>query len=155
VVLYQMLTGRSPYPGGPDADVAAARLRHIAPTPVLLVPDLPRAVAEICRGCMAKTPQERPDSHSLAVALWSLLVPAAGRATDAEYPFSWWRSRDARPATTASRMPEQPPASPPGTARPVGHRAPAQPKRRPAPRHAAVPAFAAAARSTPYSIGYG
>ena len=163
VVLYQMLTGRSPYPGGPDADVAAARLRHIAPTPVLLVPGMPRAVAELCRSCMAKTPQERPDSHSLAVALWSMLVPAAGRATDAEYPFSWWRRRDAQPATpprssaptAAPQPPAQSPVHQPGTARPVGHRAPAQPKRRPAPRHAAVPAFAAAARSTPYSIGYG
>ena len=143
VVLYQMLTGRSPYPGGPEGDLAAARLRHIAPTPVLLVPDLPRAVAEICRNCMAKRPQERPDSHTLAVALWSLLVPAADRAADAEYPFSWWQRLDARPAPAArparAPVPEQPPVYLPGVARPVAHRTPA---RRPAPRHAAVPAFA-------------
>jgi serine/threonine protein kinase len=171
VVLYQMLTGRSPYPGGPEADLAAARLRHIAPTPVLLVPDLPRAVAEICRSSMAKRPQERPDSHSLAVALWSLLVPAADRAADAEYPFSWWQRRDARraaparPATPPAPPPDQPPVYQPGVARPVAHRAPA---RRPAPRHAAVPALALdrrlarlawpaaeVARSGLYSIGYG
>jgi serine/threonine protein kinase len=158
VVLYQMLTGRSPYPGGPEGDLAAARLRHIAPTPVLLVPDLPRAVAEICRSSMAKRAQERPDSHTLAVALWSLLVPAADRAADAEYPFSWWQRRDARPAAAAragpppAPTPGQPPVYLPGAARPVAHRAPV---RRPAPRHAAVSALVGVARSGLYSIGYG
>jgi serine/threonine protein kinase len=164
VVLYQMLTGRSPYPGGPDADVAAARLRHMAPTPVLLVPDLPRAVAEVCRSCMTKRPEQRPDSHSVAVALWSLLAPATGYASGAEYPFSWWRRQDARPAA-AARLPGPPPVpdgQPPvyqtGVARPVAHRAPAPPRRRPPPRHAAVPALAGAAgaaRSALYSNGYG
>jgi serine/threonine-protein kinase len=158
VVLYQMLTGRSPYPGGPDGDLAAARLRHIAPTPVLLVPELPRAVAEVCRNSMAKRPQQRPDSHSLAVALWSLLVPAAGHATDAEYPFSWWQGQDARLAPARrSAAPAQPTGFQPGVARPVPvtHRAPVQPARRPAPRHAAVPVLGGVARSALYSIGYG
>jgi serine/threonine-protein kinase len=150
VVLYQMLTGRSPYPGGPEGDLAAARLRHMAPTPVLLVPDLPRTVAEICRSCMAKTPQERPDSHSVAVALWSMLVPAA---RDAEYPFSWWRQRDSRPAPPPAPAP--PTVAPRSAARPVTHRAPS-PARRPAPRHAADAALVGAAgQSTLYSTGSG
>jgi serine/threonine-protein kinase len=111
VVLYQMLTGRSPYPSrGPDGDLAAARLRHIAPTPVLLVPQLPRALAELCRDCMAKRPEERPDSASVAVALWSLLAPGAALvpagSPDAAEPLARWR----RPAPLRSRaLPTTPP----------------------------------------------
>ena len=61
VLLYQMLTGRSPYQtSSAEAQLHAARLRHIAPTPVLLVPGLPRTIAEVCRACMAKRAEERP-----------------------------------------------------------------------------------------------
>jgi serine/threonine-protein kinase len=96
VVLYQMLTGRSPYPrSGPAGTLAAARLRHIAPTPVLLVPQLPRALAEICRDCMAKRPEGRPDSASVAIALWALLGPDAvlvpAGSPVAPEPFTRWR----------------------------------------------------------------
>jgi serine/threonine-protein kinase len=86
VLLYQMLTGGSPYPSaGPGALLHAARLRHIAPTPVLAVPGLPRALAEICRACMAKRPALRPDARGVALALWSLLA-----APDEEL-LSWWQ----------------------------------------------------------------
>ncbi|GIH16534.1 putative serine/threonine-protein kinase PknA [Rugosimonospora africana] len=115
VVLYQMLTGRSPYPSrGPDGDLAAARLRHVAPTPVLLVPQLPRALAEICRDCMAKRPEERPDSASVAVALWALLAPDAvlvpAGSPGTPEPFGRWR----RPAPLRSRsQPSAQPGTPP------------------------------------------
>lgn len=68
VLLYVMLTARSPYPRSSPA----FRHPHPAPTPVLLVPGLPRAVADLCRGCMAKRPGDRPDSRSVALALWSV-----------------------------------------------------------------------------------
>src|SRR5207244_12545950 len=75
VLLYQMLTGRSPYQGSsPDPQLHAARLRHMAPTPVLLVPGLPRAVAELCRDCMTKLPEDRPTAARVAIALWSLVI---------------------------------------------------------------------------------
>ena len=32
-------------------------------------------VADICRGCMAKRPKDRPDSASVALRLWSVLTP--------------------------------------------------------------------------------
>jgi len=76
VLLYQMLTGRSPYPypaGEPGLE--SATLRFVAPTPVLAVPGLPRPVAEICRASMAKRPADRPDASSVALSLWSLIVP--------------------------------------------------------------------------------
>src|SRR5262249_26959505 len=79
VLLYQMLTGDSPYPtASAEAQMHAARLRHIPPTPGLLVPGLPRVVAEVCRGCMAKRPEERPPAAEVALALWSLMIDPAG-----------------------------------------------------------------------------
>jgi serine/threonine-protein kinase len=83
VLLYEMLTGQSPYSAGtpshsdprrPAHRVAVARLPHMAPTPVLLVPGLPRAVADLCRRCMAKRRADRPDSRTVALTLWSLLI---------------------------------------------------------------------------------
>jgi serine/threonine-protein kinase len=73
ILLYQMLTGRSPYPLSRTV-LTAARLRSAAPTPVLVVPGMPRAVADICRDCMAKRPGDRPDSTTVALALWSEIL---------------------------------------------------------------------------------
>jgi serine/threonine-protein kinase len=74
VLLYRMLTGSSPYPSAsPTGVLSAPRLRYLAPTPVLLVADLPRDVAEICRDCMAKRPAERPSASAAALALWAVL----------------------------------------------------------------------------------
>jgi serine/threonine-protein kinase len=83
VLLYQMLTGRSPYPSaGPASVLAAARFRYAAPTPVLAVPDLPREVADICRSCMAKRPADRPGSPSVARALRSILAEDDDKPAD-------------------------------------------------------------------------
>jgi serine/threonine protein kinase len=76
VLLYQLLTARSPYPTVSDGEqLAAARMRHTAPAPVLLVAGLPRAVADTCRDCMARRPADRPDSAEVALVLWSILTP--------------------------------------------------------------------------------
>lgn len=78
VLLYQMLTGRSPYgTSGPADDLAAARLRRVAPTPVLIVPGMPRDLAELTRGYMAKRPEQRPSSAAAALELWALVMPPA------------------------------------------------------------------------------
>jgi len=77
VLLYQMVTGRSPYPtADPTAPVAGGAIRWVAPTPVLAVAGLPREVAEICRRCMAKRAADRPSAASVALELWALIVPA-------------------------------------------------------------------------------
>ncbi|MEH1127298.1 serine/threonine-protein kinase [Micromonospora sp. CPCC 206061] len=83
VLLYQMVTGQSPYPNmaqwpaAPGADFATPHFRCVAPTPVLAVPGLPRDVAEICRACMAKRPTDRPSGRDVALALWALATPAS------------------------------------------------------------------------------
>ncbi|MCW6008170.1 protein kinase, partial [Micromonospora sp. CPCC 205371] len=81
VLLYQMVTGRSPYPNAtPGADFATPHFRCVAPTPVLAVTGLPRDVAEICRACMAKRPADRPSGRDVALALWGLATRASPAA---------------------------------------------------------------------------
>jgi serine/threonine-protein kinase len=73
VLLYQMLTGRSPYPSSsPTVVLSPTRFRAAAPTPVLVVPGMPRRVADICRSCMAKRPADRPTGSVAALALWDV-----------------------------------------------------------------------------------
>jgi serine/threonine-protein kinase len=74
VLLYQMLTGRSPYPGAQPHDFAGVRMLRPAPTPVFAGLGIPRAVADLCRDCMAKRPTDRPESADAAIALWSTLI---------------------------------------------------------------------------------
>lgn len=74
VLLYEMLTGKSPYPPGIAATIRqAGRVAGLAPTPVLIVPGLPATLRDLVRACMAKTPDERPPSAQLALSLWKIL----------------------------------------------------------------------------------
>ncbi len=130
VLLYQMLTGHSPYQtSSPDAQLHAARMRHIAPTPVLLVLGLPRSLAEVCRACMGKRPEERPTAAQVAIALWALVLDPADAATADE-------ALSSEPPPVPAPRPALEPVRPPGV---IGsHRRPH--------RHASV-----AARPGPYS----
>ncbi|UQU63403.1 serine/threonine protein kinase [Couchioplanes caeruleus] len=77
VLLYEMLTGRSPYPPAVAATiVAAGRAAHLAPTPVLAIPGLPPRLRDLVRACMAKRPEDRPASVDVALDLWRLLDEA-------------------------------------------------------------------------------
>jgi serine/threonine protein kinase len=74
VLLYEMLTGGSPYPPAVAAMiVAAGRVGHLAPTPVLAIPGLPPKLRHLVRACMAKRPEDRPRSADVAVQLWQIL----------------------------------------------------------------------------------
>jgi serine/threonine-protein kinase len=80
MLLYHMLTGASPHVGGLDSGFAVARLRHLAPTPVISVTGMPREIADITRACMAKRSADRPDASIVALRLWSVLLsPPAAR----------------------------------------------------------------------------
>ncbi|HTF10716.1 MAG TPA: serine/threonine-protein kinase [Asanoa sp.] len=70
LLLHQMLTGRAA--GDPRP--------RTAPAPVLAVPGLPRAVAELCRASMTRTPTERPCSADVAIGLWSSIMAASAPA---------------------------------------------------------------------------
>ncbi|WP_212991890.1 serine/threonine-protein kinase [Actinoplanes auranticolor] len=74
VLLYEMLTGRSPYPPAVAAMiVTAGRAGHLAPTPVLAIPGLPPPLRDLVRACMAKRPEDRPLSVDVALDLWRIL----------------------------------------------------------------------------------
>ncbi|GAA0812947.1 hypothetical protein Sya03_54850 [Spirilliplanes yamanashiensis] len=74
VLLYEMVTGRSPYPVvSPTPMRAGLRPHQLAPTPVVSVAGLPGDVAEIIRACMTKQPGGRPRSAEVALRLWRLL----------------------------------------------------------------------------------
>ena len=74
VLLYEMLTGRSPYPPAIAAVIlAAGRVGHLAPTPVLAIPGLPPPLRDLVRACMAKRPEDRPRSVDVALGLWRIL----------------------------------------------------------------------------------
>lgn len=60
-LLFQMLTGRSREP------------RTMGPAPVLALPGLPSAVAELCRACLAKNATGRPSAREAALRMWTLL----------------------------------------------------------------------------------
>jgi serine/threonine-protein kinase len=60
-LLLEMLTGR------------ARRSRRLDPTPVLGLPGLPSAVAELCRACMAKNAASRPSAREAALRMWTLV----------------------------------------------------------------------------------
>jgi serine/threonine-protein kinase len=83
VLLYEMITGRSPYPPAIAATiVAAGRVAHLAPTPVLAVPGLPAEIRDLIRACMAKVPEARPRSAAAALALWHILDHHGARLPD-------------------------------------------------------------------------
>jgi len=82
VLLYQMLTGSSPYPSSsPTVVLSPTRFGAAAPTPVLVVPGMPRRVADICRSCMAKRPADRPTGSVAALALWEVLDRSSATGT--------------------------------------------------------------------------
>jgi serine/threonine-protein kinase len=94
VLLFQMLTGRSPFPDAkPGALLAASRFRCIAPMPILPVPGMPREVADICRACMARRPTHRATAAEVALALWAVLTPGPDLAPHLAYP-SWPTNAD-------------------------------------------------------------
>ena len=58
-MVYELLTGQRPWPGDAPFVVAAARLANPPPDPRAILPDLPRAVAEVVLRCMARKREDR------------------------------------------------------------------------------------------------
>ena len=146
VLLYQMLTGHSPYlTASTESQLHAARLRHIAPTPVLLVQGLPRTIAEVCRACMAKRPEERPVAAQVALALWALVIDPADPATRTAEELRSGRA----PGPDGPRIPVRLP----GLDRPVPE--PMRPPGSPGTHRRAARRPFAAVRPAPYSTGSG
>ncbi|MFK0253018.1 Stk1 family PASTA domain-containing Ser/Thr kinase [Streptomyces sp. NPDC090445] len=81
VVLYEMLTGDKPHPGGTPAEVLYRHLHEDVPPPSAVVPGLPVALDELVAQATARTPDLRPYD---AAALLGLVLDARSRLADAE-----------------------------------------------------------------------
>ena len=104
IVLYELLTGRSPYRGGPPTQVLA---RHATCAPVP-PPGLPAVVWPVIEDCLATDPARRPDARLLAARLRGLEpaldgVPALARLGGDQV--TWWpRPGGATVARAAARI---------------------------------------------------
>lgn len=78
VVLYELLTGRHPFPNLPLADLLQRHLHDPLPPATAVRPDLPAAVDDVIQSATAKDPNGRyPDALALAAAFRRAVQPAA------------------------------------------------------------------------------
>ncbi|MFF5175288.1 serine/threonine-protein kinase [Micromonospora sp. NPDC000089] len=68
LLLYRMLTGRLPWRASTTTEMLRAHM-YSDPEPMAEVPGLPDEVAELVSRCLAKRPQDRPDTAELARTL--------------------------------------------------------------------------------------
>ncbi|WP_223256438.1 serine/threonine-protein kinase [Micromonospora endophytica] len=80
VLLYEMFTGRVPYPADTWEELSVA-LADGAPPTLAGVPNLPPAVAEVCLRCLSRDPADRPTARQVASALRDQLLPADPQAS--------------------------------------------------------------------------
>ncbi len=85
-MIYEMLTGRLPFEADSVFAVAAMRLVQPAPDPRARRADLPEAIAQLVMRCMARKPEDRPQSATeIASRLSNVTLPAGdGRAITGE-----------------------------------------------------------------------
>ncbi|MGE5360190.1 MAG: protein kinase domain-containing protein [Bacteroidales bacterium] len=102
VVLYEMLTGRQAFEGESHASVIAAILGR-EPVPLSSVQPLtPPALDLLVRQCLAKSPDDRPDTaHDIANNLRAIQKTSGVSALPVVQPRPWWR-RGLRPARTVA-----------------------------------------------------
>jgi serine/threonine protein kinase len=58
-ILYECLTGRSPFPGGSAIEVLYSHLERMPAIPRQIRPEIPAALERICLKCLAKDPSQR------------------------------------------------------------------------------------------------
>ncbi len=80
VVLYQMLTGTTPFHGGTSMQIAARHLQMPPPSPRLLRPELPLAAEQVILRALAKRPADRYNyaqdlANAFRIALESAGIP--------------------------------------------------------------------------------
>jgi serine/threonine protein kinase len=73
IVMYQMVTGRTPYDGDTPVEIALRHITELPEPPSQLNPNIPTALEEIILRCLEKVPNMRfRDGNQLAQALESL-----------------------------------------------------------------------------------
>lgn len=125
VVLYELLTGVSPFLAGNPAE-SIYRINHVDPAPVTaLAPEVPDAIANVVRRCLARTADERfASAAELADALRSA-ARSSGQAVDESDVAAWIERvagddlRALRDRIAAAARRPASPAPPPSATTPV------------------------------------
>ncbi|WP_406318956.1 protein kinase [Streptosporangium sp. NBC_01639] len=76
VLLFEMLTGGTPYPERTWEEIE--NVRRLGPPPTVCAPGLPPAVAALCRSCLSQEPGARPKAQDVADGLTAALTGASG-----------------------------------------------------------------------------
>jgi serine/threonine protein kinase len=78
VILYQMVTGATPFQGETPMQIAAQHLQFPPPSPRLLRPDLPAAAEQVILRALAKRPSERYATTQEFASAFRLALASAG-----------------------------------------------------------------------------
>jgi serine/threonine-protein kinase len=96
-VAYFLLTGRAPFTNRSATQIMAAHMYETPPPTVAFRPDIPAALDDIVRKCLAKNPADRyPSARSLQAALEAY----GGEVWSQRDAESWWRQHEAATAPT-------------------------------------------------------
>jgi eukaryotic-like serine/threonine-protein kinase len=80
IVLYEMLTGRTPFDGDTPVAIAMKHIQDPPEPPSVYNPRIPQGLERVIMRCLAKDPRERyKDGDTLAYALENYNRPSAGR----------------------------------------------------------------------------
>lgn len=74
VLLFEMLTGGTPYPERTWEEIE--NVRRVGPPPAVCAPGLPSEIAALCRDCLSHGPEARPKAQKLADGLTAALAGA-------------------------------------------------------------------------------
>ncbi|MFI9510722.1 WD40 repeat domain-containing serine/threonine protein kinase [Nocardia sp. NPDC052566] len=84
--LYQLLTGRTPFPRADQAAVVGAHLTAPPPRPSDTEPGLPTRLDDVIAAAMAKSPEQRPQTCAALAAAAAGVLADAARETFVHHP---------------------------------------------------------------------
>ncbi len=115
IVLYEMLTGRVPFDGGPPVAVAMKQISDEPVSPRIVEPSVPRELEAVVMRSLAKRPSERyrtAEEMSRALAEARAAIDGSG-GTTRMMPVAGPPTRVMGPPTAATRVAPPPPPEPP------------------------------------------
>ncbi len=115
IVLYEMLTGRVPFDGGPPVAVAMKQVSDEPVSPRIVEPSVPRELEAVVMRALAKRPSERyrtAEEMSRALAEARGAIDGSGGTTRV-LPAAGPPTRVMGPPTAATRVAPPPPPEPP------------------------------------------
>jgi beta-lactam-binding protein with PASTA domain len=115
IVLYEMLTGRVPFDGGPPVAVAMKQISDEPVSPRIVEPSVPRELEAVVMRALAKRPSERyRTAEEMSRALAEARAAIDGSAgTTSVMPVAGPPTRVMGPPTAATRVVPPPPAEAP------------------------------------------